>query len=352
MIDRGELLRKLVLHAARLSLLAPIAGRLLGGIGAILMVHRINDDRPRGIGVNRHLTVTPGFLDAVLTEVRRMGYVFVSMDEAVDRLKSRSSGQRFVTITADDGYRDNLTDALPVLERHEAPITVHVAPALTEGKVLLWWDLLEEIIATRDVVYLSLPEGPAVFDCDTPTAKFRANTEIHNYLTDRVAEEDQVRVIEGLARSCGIDPLQAGHASLMDWNELRRFAAHPLVTIGAHTVHHYNLRRLSAEKALRELADARRLLRVELGETPSHMAYPYGYEAAVGKREVDLAREAGYASAVTTRHGLLQTEHASHLQALPRISVNGRYQQVAHVGTMLSGITTPIANRGQRVVTV
>jgi peptidoglycan/xylan/chitin deacetylase (PgdA/CDA1 family) len=67
---------------------------------------------------------------------------------------------------------------------------------------------------------------------------------------------------------------------------------------------------------------------------------------------VGLAREAGYASAVTTRHGLLQTEHASHLLALPRISVNGRYQRIAHIGTMLSGITIPIANRGQRVVTV
>lgn len=352
MIDRGELLRKLVLHAARLSLLAPIAGRLYGGIGAILMLHRINDDHARGIGVNRHLTVTPAFLDAVLTEVRRLGYVFVSMDEAVDRLKSRRPTQKFVAITADDGYRDNLTEALPVLERHDAPITIHVAPALTEGTVLLWWDLLEEIVSTRDVVYLSMSDGPAVFECDTPSSKFRANIEIHNYLTERVAEEDQVQVIRGLARSCGIDPMQAGHASLMDWNELRRFAAHPLVTIGAHSVHHYNLRRLSAEKALRELVDARRILEVELGEAPRHMAYPYGYESAVGQREVDLARKAGYVSAVTTRHGLLQTEHASHLHALPRISINGRYQRVAHIGTMLSGITTPIANRGQRVVTV
>ncbi len=352
MIDRGELLRKLVLHGARLSHLLPIAGRLFGGIGAILMLHRINDAPPRPIGANRHLTVTPIFLDAVLTEVRRMGYVFVSMDEAIDRLKSRSSRERFVAITADDGYRDNLTQALPVLERHGAPITVHVAPALTEGTVLLWWDLLEEIVSTRDVVYLSLPEGPAVFECASPAAKVKANAEIHAYLTERVAEEDQVRVIRDLARSCGIDPLDAGHAALMDWNELRRFATHPLVTLGAHTVHHYNLRRLSADKALREMVDARRILEVELGATPRHMAYPYGYGSAAGQREVDLARAAGYASAVTTRHGLLQAEHGSHLHALPRISINGRYQRVAHVGTMLSGITTPISNRGQRVVTV
>jgi len=65
-----------------------------------------------------------------------------------------------------------------------------------------------------------------------------------------------------------------------------------------------------------------------------------------------LAREAGYVSAVTTRHGVLRAEHAHHLHALPRISVNGRYQSVAHIRTMLSGITTPLANRGKMLVTV
>ena len=77
------------------------------------------------------------------------------------------------------------------------------------------------------------------------------------------------------------------------------------------------------------------------------MAYPYGYAGAVGCREVALANEAGYVSAVTTRHGVLRAEHANHLHALPRISVNGRYQRVAHIRTMLSGVTTPLANRGK-----
>jgi len=41
-----------------------------------------------------------------------------------------------------------------------------------------------------------------------------------------------------------------------------------------------------------------------------------------------------------------------HLLALPRISVNGRYQRVAHIRTMLSGVTTPLANAGKMLVTV
>jgi peptidoglycan/xylan/chitin deacetylase (PgdA/CDA1 family) len=138
----------------------------------------------------------------------------------------------------------------------------------------------------------------------------------------------------------------------MNWDEIRGIAAHPLVSIGAHTVNHYNLKRLPEERARREMTDVVTLLRSELGEAPRHMAYPYGYASAVGCREVKLAEEAGYVTAVTTRHGVLRAEHARHLLALPRISVNGRYQRVAHIRTMLSGITTPLANRGKMLVTV
>ena len=55
---------------------------------------------------------------------------------------------------------------------------------------------------------------------------------------------------------------------------------------------------------------------------------------------------------MTTRHGVLHAEHAGFLHALPRISVNGRYQSVAHIRTMLSGVTTPLANAGKMVVTI
>ncbi len=50
------------------------------------------------------------------------------MDEAVERIKAGGKGGQFATITADDAYRDNMTEALPVLEKHGAPITIYVAP--------------------------------------------------------------------------------------------------------------------------------------------------------------------------------------------------------------------------------
>jgi hypothetical protein len=189
-------------------------------------------------------------------------------------------------------------------------------------------------------------------DCSSPSRKYAANVFLDDYLTRDVPEEDQRHVVRELARSVGVDSERPRRQTLMTWDELRTIAAHPLATIGAHTVNHYNLKRLSEEKAYAEMTDSARILNFELGVMPRHLAYPYGYPAAVCEREVALAKAAGFASAVTTRHGVLRAEHARHLHALPRISVNGRYQRVAHIRTMLSGVTTPLANYGKLLVTV
>lgn len=352
MIDRGELLRKIALNTARFSGLGALAGRFVESSGAILMLHRVTDDPPKPYALNRHLAISPDFLDRVLAEMKALGFVFVTMDEAADRLTARARGERFAAITLDDGYRDNLTEALPVFEKYGAPFTVYVAPALIEGTVDLWWDVLEDIVTRRDHVYLPTPKGRISIDCSSPAAKFRANTTIHDYLTNDVAEEDQRAIIRELARSTGIDPAAPGRQTLMNWDEIRMIAAHPLGAIGAHTLNHYNLMRLSADKALREMEEGARFLEVELGVRPRHFAFPYGYRSAVGPREVEIARAAGFRTAVTTRHGVLKPEHADHLHALPRISVNGRYQRVGYLRTMVSGLTTPLANGGRSVVTV
>lgn len=351
MIDAGEAVRKVALATARLSGMSRLLGRYVGGIGAIMMLHRVSREGRKPLGINRHLTISPDFLDAVLGEMRRLGYAFVSIDEAVEAIVRPGRG-RFAAFTADDAYRDNLSDALPVLESHGAPIAIYVAPGLTEGRVALWWDVLEDIVTMRDGFYLPTPRGPVAIDCSTPAAKVEANRLVHDYLTNEVPEEQQLGVLSEIAASSGLDPAEVGRDALMDWDELRAIAVHPLVTIGAHTVHHYNLRRLPEDCALREMADAAKLIELELGFRPRHMAYPYGYRTAVGPREVRLAREAGFTSAVTTRHGVLQRGHAGHLHALPRLSVNGRYQKLAHLRTMLSGVTTPMANAGRRLVTV
>ncbi|TPJ57413.1 MULTISPECIES: polysaccharide deacetylase family protein [unclassified Mesorhizobium] len=352
MIDGGEAIRKLALNVARYTGLAPLAKPLVGGIGAILMLHRVTAKPEKPDSVNRHLNIAPGFLDAMIAGLKADGYAFVSMDEAVERIAARRKGGQFAAITADDAYRDNMTEALPVLEKHGAPITIYVAPGLINGTADLWWDVVEDLVNAGDRLTLTTSDGQTTIDCTSPAKKLQAIARLHTYLTTEVREEDLRAVLRELAHAKGVDAGRPRVDTLMTWSEIRAIAAHPLVTIGAHTINHSNLKRLSEADARHEIVGVKSILRAELGEEPRHFAYPYGYASAVGCREVGFVRDAGYTSAVTTRHGVLRAAHAGFLHALPRISVNGRYQNLAHIRTMLSGVTTPLANAGKMVVTV
>ena len=114
----------------------------------------------------------------------------------------------------------------------------------------------------------------------------------------------------------------------MDWQEIIELAADPLVTIGAHTVNHKMLKKMTDESALRaEMEMSRAVLEAALGKRPEHLAYPVGDPTSAGPREFRIAAELGFKTAVTTRPGVLFKAHRDHLTALPRISVNGDFQQ-------------------------
>lgn len=156
-------------------------------------------------------------------------------------------------------------------------------------------------------------------------------------------------MVRALAQQCKVDPTVHRNAEIMDWKELRELNADPLCQLGAHTVHHYAIARLSQDEALREMQESARILEMETGKAPKHFAFPYGFPRAAGPRDFDLVREAGFATAVTTRPGMLYREHAQHLHALPRISLNGRFQAGRYLDVLLSGLPTRLVNRGKRL---
>jgi len=135
----------------------------------------------------------------------------------------------------------------------------------------------------------------------------------------------------------------------LPWETLRALSGAPGVAIGAHSLTHPMLAKHDAETARREIAESKVRLEAELGRPVEHFAYPVGDPASAGPREFVAAREAGFLSAVTTRPGHLFPEHAGHLHALPRVSLNGLHQNEAALRALLSGLPFWLRNRGRRV---
>ena len=121
------------------------------------------------------------------------------------------------------------------------------------------------------------------------------------------------------------------------------------MTIGAHTDTHLMVAKASAETARADMLTGQRLLKEKLGVSPKHFAFPVGDATSAGPRDFAIAKELGFETAVTTRPGVLFPEHRDHLNALPRISVNGEFQQMRYLDVLLSGAPTALMNRFRRV---
>jgi peptidoglycan/xylan/chitin deacetylase (PgdA/CDA1 family) len=122
-----------------------------------------------------------------------------------------------------------------------------------------------------------------------------------------------------------------------------------LITIGAHSITHCNLAGQTEEIARHEMADGRARIERALQRLVVHLAYPYGDKIAAGAREFALARATGFKTAVTTRPGMIFPENAGYLTALPRVSLNGNYQDERILPVLTSGAATAMWNGFRRI---
>ncbi len=326
-----------------------LARSFFAGMGAILTFHRVLPAHDEPFQPHRGLEITPDFLDALLGALSRADVDIVSMDEAWRRLNGAPGGRRFVAVTFDDGYRDTLDNAWPILKRHEVPVTLYVASAFAEGTGLLWWEALGEAVARNDAIEATIDGKLRRFDCSTPEAKDETYDTLYGWLRGMADETELDAAAAAIAARNGVDTAAQCRALCMGWDELAGLAADPLVTIGSHTVNHPFLAKCDLETARFEMTESRRMIERKLGVRPEHFAYPVGAPDAAGPREFALAAELGYKTGVTTRAGVIFANHAGHLTALPRISVNGEFQQLRFIEVLLSGTATALLNGFRRV---
>jgi peptidoglycan/xylan/chitin deacetylase (PgdA/CDA1 family) len=321
-------------------------GNLARGRGIVLMFHHVRPRRDVAFAPNRLLEITPEFLDIVLVELRREGFDIVPIAAVPDRLRSGRQAQPFAVLTFDDGYRSNVEHAWPILKQHGAPWTIFVTTEFADGRGRLWWLELEEAIARLDRVALSRNGETLHLPSRTLDEKQAAFNAVYHHL--RAGPLEGLRTVTtDLAAQAGIASKRLAAEHCLGWDELRDLAGEPDVTIGAHTLSHPVLAKLDPTAAAREIAESKGLLERRLGRPVRHFAYPFGDRTSAGAREFRLARQSGFASAVTSRPGHLFSDHASHLTALPRVSINGLFQSRTALRALFSGAPFLLWNCGR-----
>ena len=252
--------------------------------------------------------------DQTLAWLRRWFQV-IPLDDAVQRLQNGTLPSRSAAITFDDGYADNATNAMPLLQRHGLTATFFVASSFLDGG-RMWNDTVIEAIRGFDGQALDLSgQGLGVHPVQTPTQR-------------RVAIESllgQIKYLDPAARTAAVDAIHqsAGSGALPDGLMMTSAQVLQLheagMQIGAHTCSHPILARVADETARVEIRDSKTALESLIQRPVGLFAYPNGQP---GKdylaQHVMMAKKAGFVAAVSTAPGV--STAAADMFQLPRFT--------------------------------
>ena len=337
MLFRRSLLGDLGLEFAYFSGAARIIEGRAGGSGIILRFEHVRPRRNDPFQPLRSRDMTPEFLDAAITALRRWNFDILSIDDVVARAQQASIARRFVCLTFDGGHRDFMTFAYPVLSRHRVPFALYIPTGFIDGIGKAWWLALEQVVARHDRIGLVMNRTEHRFFATSLAEKYRLYDILHAWMMT-LPPADLATAINDLCGRYGVDLAAVSRGISMSWEDLAKLARDPQATIGSATVNYPNLALVKGTVALREMNMGRTVLETALDGPCRHFAYPFGGEGSFGPRDMLLAREAGFVGAVSAKPGVIRADGQSDPMAMPRITWDGR-RSLRALRAALSGIT-------------
>ncbi len=264
----------------------------------------------------------------------------VDLDEALSRLGNENP-HRFVVLTFDDGYQDNLRLALPICESFGVPMTVFATTGFIARSAEYWWGPLVDLVKRESAI--DLPAADRRFPTRTLREKIKAVGDITRWVQRDVAyrSNELVQLYTSYGLACG----EFVEQDILNVDELRQLSKHPLVTIGSHTVTHPSLRSLTVPDAQHEIGSSKLWLEDLLQKEVAHFSFPHGDTSSCRDREARLVRTEGYRSAVSTRRGNLFPAHSNSPYMLPRGSVNPNRESIHALSAQIEGLPRALDSR-------
>ena len=280
--------------------LLSLVGSAMGGVRrvkgfAVLAFHRVNDED------DPFMPSLPTSVFAARMEHIARHYTVLTVENLVERLREGRVPRKALALTFDDGYRDNLTHAAPILARYGLPATIFLTTGCIGTREMLWFDRLAEAFKTTTRTHLQLA-GQAALGLGSTAERLRALQVALSYLKGR-PDAERRQTLDELLRELQGGGLDGPKRLMLSWDEVGVLRGLGF-SVGAHTVSHPILSRVSPEDAWQEIDGSKRAIERALGSRARAFAYPNGGAEDVTELSVRLVKDAGFTCAVTTRRGL------------------------------------------------
>jgi FkbM family methyltransferase len=280
----------------------------------ILLYHRVADD-PLD---SQLLAVSPYNFEAHLKELSE-NYRVISLYDLIQEITQYQLNPDTIALTFDDGYLDNLINAVPLLEKYKLHASIFVTSGMVGSEHEFWWDALERVFLTGRALPVSLEiihqNGAKVWDLKTAQGRLKAYDELCAILRSDSFQDIQ-QSIRDLFEWAGVE--SAGRIShrVVNQEQLKKLAESPFIEIGSHTVTHARLSILPPEKQRWEIQESKIQLEAIIHKPVRLFSYPYGTQADFTQETVRLVMEASYVAGIANIQGNIIPP--VNLNAIPR----------------------------------
>lgn len=266
------------------------------GNGAILTYHRVLPDSIVYEDSILNIAVSTTNFRKQIAYLKN-NFSILPIDSFLKHINSDSK-QFKLLITFDDGYKDNLDYAYPILKEFNVPAIIYVITKSIGNKFLPWWIKIDELLRNN--------------------ISFKSKNRKFDYFKNIFLFSDQMTIDKKLSFFLKKNN-KKNNQIFLNHKEIKYLSEQKLITIGSHSHSHYNFYKLDEKKALNEFKISKSILEKIIKKKITHFSYPYGGYDNIEIKHAKILRLLGYLSAVTTIRKKL--DHADPF-LLPRIFVN------------------------------
>ncbi len=271
----------------------------------ILTYHRVGESSPSWELDQEVIDATPEAFTQQMEFVRRHYHV-IGVDELCEFVAGATLPANSIAITFDDGYRDNLQTALPILKKVGVPAIFFVCSDYIERRKVFWWDRIH---------YQLKRSRKAEIELDYPRPmKLALGDEIDATISSllRVVKDqfglDLPRFLDALGRASEVEWSAEIERALADehiltWDDVRTLRKAGM-DVQSHTRTHRVLQTLSPEDLEEELQGSKRELEEQLGNPVRAISYPVGLDIKDSPKILEAIVRAGYQVGLTNVNGV------------------------------------------------